>query len=329
MSQKAINAEKKQSVVKKFFSMSGSGAIIAFVTIVILLSIASPNFMTGSNLINIVRQTLFVALIGIGMTFIIAMGDIDLSVGSILGITGMVAAALILGGMNIYLAIIITLICGCLAGFINGILITKLHIPPFIATLGMSSILRGIVYVYTQGVPIYGLRFPEFQFLAQGYIGPIPFSIILLAIITAIFYFILYHTKLGRYTISIGSNEDAANLVGINIHKVKITVFTLTGLLCAVAGLLLTSRSEAAVADAGGGLELDAIAATVIGGTSLSGGKANLIGTIIGAILMTTVQNGINLLQISSLWQQIVIGAFILIAVGVDSMSVHKATKKN
>lgn len=191
--------------------------------------------------------------------------------------------------------------------------------PDFIATLGTLSIMRGLILPYTSGVPIYGLRFPEFQWFAQGFVGPIPVPILILAILFVLSLYLMQKTKLGRYTLAIGTNREAARLVGININRIKLAIFAITGFLSAMAGILLTSRTEAAVPTAGQGYELDVIAAVVIGGTSMTGGRANLTGTIIGAILMTTIRNGLNLLGINALLHQVVIGIFILIAVGIDS----------
>ena len=303
---------------------NGGGVVIAFIVLYIALSIASPFFLTTSNIINILKQSIFTCIVGISMTLIISMGDIDLSVGSTLGISGVFVAALIKSGINIYFSLFATLLLGCVIGLCNGLLITKLKMPPFIATLGIMSALRGLILVYTGGVPIYGLRYKEFQFIAQGYIGPIPFSIIFLLFLVVIFYYIINYTKLGRYSISIGSNSDAAKLVGINIDKVKITNYIISGLLCAMAGIFMTSRSEAATADAGSGIEMDVIAAVVIGGTAMSGGRANLPGTILGAVLMTTIKNGLNLLGVNPLWHQVVIGLFVILAVAIDSLSKRK-----
>lgn len=319
MKKNSLDQTGINNIFKSIFSIPGIGVILAFIVLATYLSISSPNFLTQSNIMIVIRQAVFVALMGIGMTFVIAEGGIDLSVGATLGFTGIIVAALIMGGMNIYLAIIITLVAGLLIGLTNGLLITQLHMPDFIATLGTLSIMRGLILLYTNGVPIYGLRFPEIQWFAQGFIGPIPVPIIILALLVAIFMYILRKTKLGRYTLAIGTNNEAARLVGININKIKLIIYSLSGFLSAVAGILLTSRTEAAVPTAGQGYELDVIAAVVIGGTSMTGGKANLIGTIIGAILMTTVRNGLNLLGINALLHQVVIGIFILIAVGIDS----------
>lgn len=322
-----INSNKL--TLKKILNINGIGAIIAFIVLFVVLSITADNFFQLSNIVNIIKQSVFVAIIGIGMTFVIAMSDIDLSVGSTLGVCGVVVAALITAGVNVYVSVLISILVGAFIGLVNGLLVTKLSIPPFIVTLGTMSILRGAIMVYTGGIPIYGLRVPAFQFFAQGSIGPIPFMIIILAVLVAVFYYVLYHTKFGRHVISIGSNKDAASLVGINTNKIKIIVYVIVGVLCAIAGVLLTSRSEAAVSGAGSSYEMDVIAATVIGGTSLSGGKGNLGGTIVGAILMTMVRNGLNLLGISSLWHQVVIGIFILIAVGFDAVSSKRAARNS
>ena len=207
-------------------------------------------------------------------------------------------------------------------------LITKLKLPEFIATLGMMSIIRGLIMVYTKGVPIYGLRYEEFTFTAQGFVGFIPVMILVLIILIVIFSFLMYRTRLGRYTLSIGSNEQAAKMVGINVDKIKMINYIFIGLLAALAGILVTARTEAAVAEAGQGYELDVIAATVIGGTSMSGGKASLIGTVLGAILMATVRNGLNMLGIDPLWHQVVIGILILLSVGIDCVSGKKSMVK-
>ncbi|WP_291300490.1 ABC transporter permease [Desulfosporosinus sp. BICA1-9] len=310
-----------KDMLSKSISGSGGGIIIAFCLLIVILSIASPHFMTVSNITIIIRQAVFVAIIGFGMTFVIGMGGIDLSVGATMSICGLVAADLILKGQNIFFAILVALIIGTFIGFINGLLISKVGIADFITTLAIMSILRGIIMVYSKGMPIYGLRFPELQYLAQGFIGPVPVPVLLTVISMILCYYLMYRTKFGRYTLSIGSNSEAARLVGINITKIKILVYSLTGLLAAIAGVLLTSRLEAAMPEAGMGYELDVIAATVIGGTSLSGGKASLIGTAVGAVLMAVVRNGLNLLNINVFWHQVVIGSIILIAVGIDRFS--------
>jgi ribose transport system permease protein len=271
------------------------------------------------------RQAVFTAIVAFAMTFVISMGGIDLSVGSTVGISSMLVAALILKGVNVYLAIAMVLAVGAFIGVFNGLIITKLGIPYFIATLGTMSILRGIIYVYTKGIPLYGLRLPAFRFIGQGYVGVVPVPIIITLIMLAISYYLFYKTRFGRYTVSIGSNEEAARLVGIPVDRIKNLVFLLSGVFCALAGVILASRSEAAIPEAGSAYEMDAIAATVIGGTSMSGGKGNMVGTAFGAVLMATIRNGLSLLNVNTFWHQVVIGTFILIAVAFDRFTTKRA----
>lgn len=320
--------QSKNKLWKKVSTIDGIGIIFVYLAVFISLSIACPNFLKFSNIMVGIRQAVYTAIVGFAMTFVISLGGIDLSVGSTVGISGMVLAAMILGGQNIYLAILIVLLLGALIGLINGILVTKLGMAYFIATLGTMSILRGMIYVYTKGIPLYGLKYPEIQFFGQGYIGPVPVPIIITLILLAASCYLFYKTRFGRYTVSIGSNEDAARLVGIHVDKIKILVFVLSGVFCAIAGIILASRSEAAVPTAGNAYEMDAIAATVIGGTSMSGGKGNMLGTALGAILMATIKNGLSLLNVNTFWHQVVIGMFILFAVALDGFATKRAEKE-
>lgn len=304
---------------------SGFGLVLAFIFMFAGLSIASKNFATVQNLLTILNQTSFVAIIAIGMTLVIAMGGIDLSVGSALSLSGMIVGDMMLHGVNIYLAILITLAFGFSIGLINGVLISKFKITDFIVTLSMMTILAGVLRVYTLGRPFFGLKWREFTQFGQGNIAGISIPFVTTIIIVAIFYFVTYKTTFGRYAISIGSNSEAAKLVGINISRIKILVYALVGMLAALSGVLVASRVSTAMPDAGLGYELNVIAATVIGGTSLSGGKANILGALIGSIMMTMVNNGLNILNISSSWHQIVIGLIILLAVGLDTLSSRRS----
>jgi ribose transport system permease protein len=310
--------------INKILNINGIGIIIVYIVVFTVLSILSPNFLTLSNVMIGLRQAVFTAIVAFAMTFVISMGGIDLSVGSTVGISSMITAALILAGMNVYLAILVVVLIGAGIGTINGLIVTKLGIPYFIATLGTMSILRGIIYVYTKGIPLYGLRTPAFRFIGQGYVGVFPVPIIITLVILGISYYLFYKTRFGRYTVSIGSNEDAARLVGISVDRIKNLVFMLSGIFCALAGIILASRSEAAIPEAGSAYEMDAIAATVIGGTSMSGGKGNIIGTAFGAILMATIRNGLSLLNVNTFFHQVVIGLFILLAVAFDRFTVKK-----
>jgi Ribose/xylose/arabinose/galactoside ABC-type transport systems, permease components len=295
------------------------GVVLALVLIMITLSMTTGTFFTGSNLSNIARQSVWVGVMAVGMVFVLGTEGIDLSVGSVLSLTGVVVAAIITSGYNIFLALILGLAFGVLVGLINGLLITKVSLPPFIATLGMMSVLQGVAYVYTQGIPIYGLQYREVQMWAQGFVGPIPVPVLILLIVWALGFMVLTKTPYGRYVLSVGSNENAANLVGISVDRIKISVYAISGFLAALAGILLASRSEAAVPTAGAGYEMDVIAAAVIGGTAMSGGIASVSGAVIGSVLMTTIRNGLNLLGVSSLWHQVVMGILILLAVAIGS----------
>jgi ribose transport system permease protein len=317
-----MNETAKKIKINNVLGINGIGIIIVYVVVFTVLSILSPNFLTLSNVMIGLRQAVFTAIVAFAMTFVISMGGIDLSVGSTVGISSMIVAALILAGVNVYLAALVVLLAGACIGGINGLIVTKLGIPYFIATLGTMSILRGIIYVYTKGIPLYGLRARAFRFIGQGYIGAFPVPIIITLIILGISYYLFYKTKFGRYTVSIGSNEDAARLVGISVDRIKNMVFMLSGIFCALAGIILASRSEAAIPEAGNAYEMDAIAATVIGGTSMSGGKGNIIGTAFGAILMATIRNGLSLLNVNTFFHQVVIGLFILLAVAFDRFTV-------
>lgn len=311
--------------VKRVLGLPGGGVTLAFLLLCLALTLASDHFLTVSNLTVVLRQSVWVGIMAIGMTFVIGMGEIDLSVGAILGMTGLAAAIWIQSGVNIYLAVFGALVLGAVIGAFNGVLVTYLRLPSFVATLGSMSVLRGLIMVITGGVPVYGLRYPEFQFFGQGFLGPIPVPVVILILVFAVFSFVLYRTPFGRHTLSIGSNAGAARLAGIGLTGVRISVYVITGFLCAIAGVILASRSEAATADAGQGLELDVIAATIIGGTAMTGGRAVLYGTVVGAVLMTTIRNGLNLLGVSPLWHQVVIGAFIIASVAGSMLTATRS----
>ena len=224
-------------------------------------------------------------------------------------------------GVPVPAALLLTVVAGCLIGLINGFMVAKIRLASFIATLAMMQILRGLIYVYTQGIPIYDLNYPSFTVISQGYVGFVPVPIIILAITTAIFWYVMYRTKFGRYVLSTGSNLDAATLVGIDVAKTKMIVYIIMGALASIAGIMLAARSEAAVVEAGSGFETDAIAAVVIGGTSMAGGSANLLGCILGAVLMTTIRNGLNLLKVNTSWHQVAIGVVIILALIFDKVA--------
>lgn len=307
----------------KFGKMQSLGSLLGLVLIVVILSVVNGDFLTVGNIFNVLRQISINALIAFGMTFVILTGGIDLSVGSILALSSAFTAGLMASGMNTWLAVGIGLIGGLVMGAINGLLITKGKVAPFIATLATMTVFRGLTLVYTQGRPITGFK-EDFALLGKGYFLQIPMPIIWMVIAFAVLYIILKHTTFGRRVYALGSNEEATWLSGINTSKVKILVYSISGLLAAISGIILTSRLNSAQPTAGGAFELDAIAAVVLGGTSLSGGRGWIVGTLIGAMIIGVLDNGLNLLNVSSFYQQVVKGTVILIAVLLDRSKARK-----
>lgn len=281
--------------------------------ICLLLSIASPYFLTVSNILAIGVQTTVIALLGIGVTFVIITAGIDLSVGSILGFSAIMTTYFMANITNVYLAILVGLASGTIAGLVNGIITTKGKIHPFIATLGMMGIARGMALIISGGTPISGL--PQiYSFLGSGRIFGIPVPVIILIVFSVIAHIILTKTKLGRYTYAMGSNKEATRLSGINVDKYRTYVFGISGFMAALGGIVQSSRLITGQPTAGQGYELDAIAAAVIGGTSLLGGRGSITGTLIGAFIMGVLRNGANLLNVSEFVQQVVIGVIIVAA---------------
>ncbi|NQU27959.1 MAG: ribose ABC transporter permease [Candidatus Marinimicrobia bacterium] len=293
------------------------GTLIGLLFLIVFFWILTPHFLTVSNLLNVAQQTAINAIIAVGLTFVIITAGIDLSVGSILAFSGVVLASALSAGMPIPVAITLGVLVGLACGSINGLLIAYGKLPPFISTLGMMSVARGAALMYTNGRPISGFS-AEFRFLATGEIFSIPTSIVIMIVVYIVAHFILTKTKLGRYVYAIGGNEEAARLSGINVAAYKIIVYGICGLLSGLAAVILTARLNSAQPIAGIMYELDAIAATVIGGTSLMGGEGRVMGTLIGALIMGVLRNGLNLLGVSSFLQQTIIGSVIIIAVLVD-----------
>ncbi|WP_270166828.1 ABC transporter permease [Paenibacillus sp. SYP-B4298] len=294
------------------------GPLIGLCIIILILIIASPNFLTLTNILNVFRQVSINALIAFGMTFVILTGGIDLSVGATLALSGALTAGMMGAGFDPLTAVIIGLGAGAVMGAVNGLLITKTNIAPFIATLATMTIYRGLALVYTDGRPITGFNSEFFTMIGGGYVFGVPVPVIIMLVLFAVLYFILRKTTFGRNVYAIGGNEEASRLSGIKTGRFKIYVYTLTGLLSALAGIILTSRLNSAQANAGTGYELDAIAAVVLGGTSLSGGRGWIVGTLVGALIIGVLNNGLNLMGVSSFYQQVVKGLVILLAVLLD-----------
>lgn len=292
-------------------------SLLGLLLLVIVMSILSPRFLKVSNLLNVFTQVSVNAVIAMGMTFVILTGGIDLSVGSILAISGAVAAMVMKTTGNILLALSCALLVGMAIGLINGIIIAKGRLQAFIATLATMTIFRGVTYVFTKGIPISGLD-QSFMAIGNERLLGVPWPIIIMIGIFLITAYFLNQTKFGRYVYAIGGNEDSARLSGINTHKAKTIVYMISGLMAAVSGIVVTSRIGSAGATAGEGYELDAIAAVVIGGTSLSGGEGSISGTIIGALIIGILNNGLNLMNVNPFYQSIIKGTVILIAVLFD-----------
>ncbi|WP_068141887.1 ABC transporter permease [Limnochorda pilosa] len=284
----------------------------------VLLALISPYFLTQQNLTNVLLQSSINTIVAVGMTFVILTAGIDLGVGSVVALSGVVLGGAMKADVPIPGALAVGLGVGALTGFINGVLITKGGVPPFIATLGMMSVARGLALVYTKGQSLYVFPATFLEFFGTGSLGPVPMPALIAAATVAAAYFLLGHTRFGRYAFAIGGNLEAARLSGIRVDAVLIGVYVLAGVTYALGGAVLVGRLNSAQPIAGMGYELDAIAAAVIGGTSLSGGRGSVGGTVIGALIMGVVRNGLNLMNVSSYVQQVVIGSVIVLAVLVD-----------
>lgn len=299
-------------------------SLIALLILIAIVSAMSPNFFTLNNLFNILQQTSVNAIMAVGMTLVILTSGIDLSVGSLLALTGAVAASIVGLEVNALVAVFGALALGALIGAGTGVIVSKGKVQAFIATLVMMLLLRGVTMLYTNGSPI-NTGFSDvadaFGWFGIGRPLGIPTPIWIMAIVFAAAWYMLHHTRLGRYIYALGGNESATRLSGISVDKIKIIVYALCGLLSALAGIIEVARLSSAQPTAGTGYELDAIAAVVLGGTSLAGGKGRIVGTLIGALILGFLNNGLNLLGVSSYYQMIVKAVVILLAVLVDNKS--------
>ena len=305
---------------KRLGSILGKlGPLLGLLLIAVVISILNPGFLTAGNLLNVLRQVSINALIAFGMTFVILTGGIDLSVGSTLALSSAVSAMMMANGLDPLLAVLVGLVIGALLGAVNGLVIAKGKVAPFIATLATMTIFRGITLVLLDGRPVSGLSDSGFfDLMGKGYLLGIPIPAVLMMITFVILFIILKQTTVGRRVYAVGGNEEAAILSGIKADRIKVLVYSLTGMLSAFAGMILTSRLSSAQPTAGNAYELDAIAAVVLGGTSLSGGKGKIVGTLIGALIIGVLNNGLNLIGVSSFFQQVVKGSVILLAVLLD-----------
>lgn len=323
MSSMEITKNKLIVINRNFFDKFA--AFAALLLLIIIFSIICPPFRSINNLMTVALQTSIIAFMGIGVTFVIITGGIDLGIGSVLAFSSVVTGLAMNAGYSSWLAIIFGLITGVLCGLFNGFLITKLKLAPFIATLGMMMLARGAGLYITNAAPI-TVTDPFFDLLGSLIPGTmIPMPVIIMILIALIFSFILRKTRLGRYAYAIGSNEEAARLSGLNTNSTKYMVYAISGLLSAVTGIVLASRLSTAQATAGQSYELDAIAAAVIGGTSLMGGVGTIMGTMIGAFIIGVLRNGLNMMGVSSFIQIMTIGGVIIVAVYIDQLRNKKA----
>lgn len=296
-------------------------SLIGLICFSVGIAIFNDRFLTVSNLLNVLRQTSINAVIAAGMTFVILTGGIDLSIGSTLAFTGAVGAFMIFSGVHPFISVIAILGLGLIIGMFNGVVISKGRLQPFIVTLATMTILRGATMVFTNGKPIatgreaYGAMFRE---IGSGYILGIPNPVVIMILVFVIAYVILKNTTFGRYIYALGGNEEATKLSGINVDRVKIFVYGINGFLAALAGIIITSRLSSAQPTAGSGYELDAIAAVVLGGTSLAGGVGSIFGTVVGALIIGILNNALNLMDVSSYYQLLLKGLVILVAVLLD-----------
>jgi len=301
------------------------GIVFVLVAMVIFFGCMSKAFFKFDNIINVARQVSILGIIAVGMTLVMLTGGIDLSVGSIVGLSGVLAATLMAtNGVNVILSIIITLVVVTLFGFISGLAITKLDIPPLIATLGVMTMARGVAYIISNGLPIY--RIPAMMTaLGQGYIAYIPIPVVVMILVFVLGIFLLNKTYFGRYFYAIGGNAEATRLSGINVKRMTLIVYILCSLLSGLAGMILMGRLNSGQPSAGSGLELDVVTAVVLGGVSVSGGEGKMSGVVVGVIIMGVLANGLLLMNVNDYYQMVIKGAVLILAVGFDKIAKRNA----
>ena len=314
------NQLKAQNGFVRYFK-ENMGTLIGLLAMCVILSLTTNGvFYSQRNLVNVLRQVSSNACLAFGMTFAIITGGIDLSVGSILALSGTLSAGFIaFNNMSVAQAVILAIVIGTALGLFNGFFIAKTTIPPFIVTLAMMQIARGAAYIYSNGQPIRAM-FPDYQIIGTGWLGPIPYPVIYMVVFLIICVILLSKTRFGRHVYAVGGNDKAAIFSGVNVARTKILVYTMSGFLAAFTGVVLCARMASGQPTAGQAFEMDAIAATVLGGTSMSGGVGKIGSTFIGVLIIGVLNNGLNLLGLNSFWQQIAKGVVILLAVYVDML---------
>lgn len=314
---------EKKKCISGILNMGIFSTLIGLLLLCIFFTITTDKFLSASNITNIILQSSIVGIVAIGGTMIIIDTGIDLSSGSVIALLGLIAANMAKSNMPVFFVVLITIALGMSIGLFNGLSITKLHLPPFIVTLATMSMSRGLALVYSNATTIYDLP-DNFNFFGRGKIIGIPFPVILTIILYLVGHFVLSRTVFGHQVYAIGGNKEAAYLAGIKVEKTETIIYVIEGALVAISAIILTGRLGAALPTAAQGLELNAIAAIVIGGTSFSGGRGTMLGTFIGVLIIGVLNNGLNLLNISPFWTQFVQGSVIFIAVLIDITSQGK-----
>ena len=318
----------KKQKTKRALNIRDYATFIFFILLLLVLSVFARGFLSVTNIINVLRQVSIIGIVSVGMTMVILTGGIDLSVGSVIGTSATLTAYLMVhAGLDMSVAILAGLCAGALVGFLNGLLITKIDIPPLITTLATMTGCRGVAYIITKGIPIYG--FPAgFSLIGQGYIWIIPVPVIIMAIVFVLGYFVLNRSVFGMHCYGIGGNQEAAKLCGIKVGKRLCTVYTLSGLLAGFAGVVLLSRINTGTATVGTSYEMEVITAVVLGGVSISGGEGHLRGVIIGVLIMGVLTNGLIILSVSEYYQWIIRCFVLLLAVGFDRNAAKLSNRK-
>ena len=303
-----------------------AAAFLSLVLMVGFFSIGSPFFMTFDNLMTVILQTSVIGILAIGVTFVIISAGIDLSLGAVLALAGMIIGKAANAGLPVWVSVLCGILVATVMGFLNGFLVAKATLPPFIATLGIMMVARGLTLVISQARPVYFLVAPSFRLISQGSLfGAVPYPILYLLVLALAASFVMRRLAIGRHIYGLGSNETAVKLSGVSVERVKLFTYSICGLLAGVAGVVLTARLNSAQPSAGMSYELDAISAAVIGGASLAGGEGTILGTIIGALIMGVLKNGLNLMNVSQFWQQVAMGIVVIGAVYLDIVRRRKA----
>lgn len=317
-----MNRINSKEIIKKISTF----LILAFVFL--FFTIATDNFFAVKNMINILRQVSILGILTAGMTFVIISGGMDLSVGSQLGLTGVLCAMFITEfSMNDIVSVILAVLIATAFGIITGLLIVSLNVSAIVITLGMQTVIRGFAYIFSGGIPIYDIP-DELVFIGQGYVGPIPVPVIIMLVIVLIMGFILHKTYFGRYVYAIGGNVEAARLAGVQVNKILVALYAISGFLSGIAGIILMGRVSSGAPTSGQGTEMEVITAVIIGGVSINGGKGTMIGAFFGALIIGILSNGLTIMNVGQYYQDVITGLVLILAVAFDTLISREKVKK-